>query len=101
MNDPDPVEPPPQPPAPLSPVSGPSVWSERGLSDLAFLALTVLILLLCFLIARPFVTSLAWATALAVIGSGASSVVPCRQLMPRWTHTGSAGACFRPYKRLG
>jgi predicted PurR-regulated permease PerM len=68
MNDPDPVEPPPQPPAPLSPVSGPSVWSERALSDLAFLALTVLILLLCFLIARPFITSLAWATALAVIG---------------------------------
>ncbi|WJV64558.1 AI-2E family transporter [Pectobacteriaceae bacterium C52] len=43
-------------------------WSERGLSDLALLALTVLALLLCYLIARPFITSLAWATALAVIG---------------------------------
>lgn len=43
-------------------------WSERSLSDLALLALTVLALVLCYLIARPFVTSLAWATALAVIG---------------------------------
>jgi len=42
-------------------------WSERGLSNLAALALTVLALVLCFLIARPFVSSLAWATALAVV----------------------------------
>lgn len=43
-------------------------WSERGLSNLAALALTVLALALCFLIVRPFVSSLAWATALAVVG---------------------------------
>lgn len=42
-------------------------WSERGLSNLAALALTVLALVLCFLIVRPFVSSLAWATALAVV----------------------------------
>jgi predicted PurR-regulated permease PerM len=38
------------------------------LSDLVWLALTVLALVLCFLIVRPCVSSLAWATALAVIG---------------------------------
>lgn len=43
------------------------IWSGRGLSNLAALALTVLALVLCFLIARPFVSSLAWATALAVV----------------------------------
>lgn len=42
-------------------------WSERGLRDLALLSLTVLSLLLCFLIVRPFVSALAWAAALAVI----------------------------------
>jgi predicted PurR-regulated permease PerM len=42
-------------------------WSERGLSNLAALALTVLALVLCFLIVQPFVSSLAWATALAVV----------------------------------
>lgn len=54
----------PRPPAP--PAAG--FWTERGLSELALLALTVLALVLCYLIARPFVTSLAWATAFAVIG---------------------------------
>jgi predicted PurR-regulated permease PerM len=42
-------------------------WSDRGLSNLAALALTVLALVLCFLIVRPFVSSLAWAAALAVL----------------------------------
>lgn len=51
---------------PVAPAAG--FWSERGLSDLALLALTVAALLLCYLIVRPFVTSLAWAVALAVIG---------------------------------
>lgn len=63
MNEPDPV----QPPRPTAPPAG-GFWSGRSLSDLALLALTVLALLLCYLIAQPFVTSLAWATALAVIG---------------------------------
>jgi predicted PurR-regulated permease PerM len=54
----------PRPPAP--PAAGFS--SVHGLSDLALLALTALALLLCYLIARPFVSSLAWATALAVVG---------------------------------
>lgn len=63
MNEPDTVERP-QPPAPTAA----GLWSARGLSDLALLALTALALLLCYLIARPFVTSLAWATALAVVG---------------------------------
>jgi predicted PurR-regulated permease PerM len=48
-------------------VPAPVLWTGRGLSDLALLALTVLALVLCYRIARPFVTSLAWATALAVI----------------------------------
>lgn len=39
---------------------------RQRLPDLAFLALTVLALVLCYFIARPFVTSIAWATALAV-----------------------------------
>jgi predicted PurR-regulated permease PerM len=61
LRDPDPAE---RPPAPAAA----DFWSERGLSGLALLALTVLALVLCFLIARPFVSSLAWATALAVVG---------------------------------
>jgi predicted PurR-regulated permease PerM len=63
LREPDPVDP---PQAPVPPAAG--FWSEHGLSDLALLALTVLALLLCYLIARPFVSSLAWATALAVVG---------------------------------
>lgn len=63
MNEPESVEH--SPPAP-PPATG--FLAERGLSDLALLALTVLALVLCYLIARPFVTSLAWATGLAVIG---------------------------------
>lgn len=63
MTEPDPVEQT-RPPAPLAA----GFWSDRGLSDLALLALTVVALLLCYLIARPFVSSLAWATALAVVG---------------------------------
>lgn len=55
-------------PSPPATASATGLWSERGLSDLALLALTVLALVLCYLIARPFVSSLAWATALAVIG---------------------------------
>ena len=63
MNEPKRVE---AAPSPTPPAAG--FWSGRGLSDFALLALTVLALILCYLIARPFVTSLAWATALAVIG---------------------------------
>jgi predicted PurR-regulated permease PerM len=63
MNEPKRVE---AAPSPTPPAAG--FLSERGLSDLALLALTVLALILCYLIARPFVTALAWATALAVIG---------------------------------
>lgn len=50
-----------------APAAGP--WPARALYDFALLGLTVLALLLCYLIARPFFTSLAWATALAVVGS--------------------------------
>ncbi len=60
MNQPTTVE--------TSPTPTAGFWSARGLSDLALLGLTILALVLCYLIARPFVSSLAWATALAVIG---------------------------------
>ncbi len=43
---------------------GPPAWSARRLS---LLALTALALYLCWTIARPFVASLAWASALAVV----------------------------------
>lgn len=55
-------------PAPTPPLAVGGFWSTGGLSDLALLALTVFALVLCFLIARPFVSTLAWATALAVVG---------------------------------
>lgn len=42
--------------------------SHLGLTNLALLALTILALVLCYLIAKPFVTSLAWAAALAMLG---------------------------------
>jgi len=38
-------------------------------SGLALVTITALALVLCYLIARPFVTSLAWATALAVVSA--------------------------------
>lgn len=38
-----------------------------GLGELSLLALTLVALVLCFLIARPFVTPLAWAMALSVV----------------------------------
>ncbi len=44
--------------------AGPAAWTARRL---ALLALTALALYLCWLIARPFVASLAWASALAVV----------------------------------
>jgi predicted PurR-regulated permease PerM len=50
---------PPERSPPLS--SGPA-------GSIALLALTAAALVLCYLIARPFVTSVAWATALAVLG---------------------------------
>jgi predicted PurR-regulated permease PerM len=56
------------PPAPQPAAEAPGLWSQRSLPDLALLALTVLALVLCWLIARPFLTSLAWAAALAVVG---------------------------------
>lgn len=59
MNDPEPIVP------PASQASG--LWSTRGLQDLALLGLTIAGLVLCFLIARPFVGALAWAVALTVV----------------------------------
>jgi predicted PurR-regulated permease PerM len=61
-------------------------WSQRGLSDLALLALTVLALFLCYLIARPFVSSLAWATALAVVGG------PLHCQVAKWIRSPSLAA---------
>jgi magnesium-transporting ATPase (P-type)/predicted PurR-regulated permease PerM len=61
-------------------------WSQRGLSDLALLALTVLALFLCYLIARPFVSSLAWATALAVVGG------PLHRQVTKWIRSPSLAA---------
>lgn len=55
-----------KPQLPAPPATG--FWSVNGLPDLALLALTAAALLLCYLIAQPFVNSLAWATALAVVG---------------------------------
>jgi predicted PurR-regulated permease PerM len=42
--------------------------SQLGLTNLALLSLTVLVLALCYWIAQPFITSLAWAGALAILG---------------------------------
>ena len=57
------------PGAASSPAPSPApMWSPRGLPELALLALTALALVLCFLVARPFVGALAWAMALAVVG---------------------------------
>lgn len=83
MTEPDPLE---QPPPPAPPSA--SFWSVHGLSDLALLALTALALLLCFLIARPFVSSLAWATALAVVGW------PLHRRIARWVPWPSASAAL-------
>ena len=46
----------------------PEFGSHLGLINLAFLALTLLALLLCYLIAKPFLASLAWAAALSILG---------------------------------
>lgn len=46
----------------------PEFGSHLGLTNLAFLALTLLALLLCYLIAKPFLASLAWAAALSILG---------------------------------
>jgi predicted PurR-regulated permease PerM len=64
LNDPESAPPSDRPVAPPAA----RFWSEKGLTSLGLLALTVLALYLCYLIARPFVSSLAWATALAVVG---------------------------------
>lgn len=42
--------------------------SQLGLTNLALLALTVLALVLCYLIAKPFISTIAWAAALAILG---------------------------------
>ena len=42
--------------------------SQLGLTNLALLALTVLSLVLCYLIAKPFISTIAWAAALAILG---------------------------------
>ncbi|MCW5636941.1 MAG: AI-2E family transporter [Rubrivivax sp.] len=56
------------PDAPAGAPAASGRWLRQGLPDLALLVLTLGALALCFLIARPFVTSLAWAMALAVVG---------------------------------
>ncbi|MFY9137689.1 AI-2E family transporter [Zwartia sp.] len=42
--------------------------SQLGLTNLALLSLTILALLLCYFIAKPFIASLAWAAAFAILG---------------------------------
>lgn len=61
---------------------------RQRLPDWAFIALTVLALVLCYFIARPFVTSIAWATALAVVCTPLH-----RQLERRVRWKGLAAAC--------
>ncbi len=46
----------------------PEFGSHLGLTNLSFLALTLLALLLCYFIAEPFFASLAWAAALSILG---------------------------------
>lgn len=53
-------------------------WSQRGLPELTLIALTAIGLFLCYLIGRPFVSPLAWATALAVVGE------PLHRRMAKW-----------------
>jgi predicted PurR-regulated permease PerM len=54
-------------PGSVAPAVSENLWTRQGLPNLAGLALTALALVLCFLIVRPFVSSLAWAAALAVV----------------------------------
>ena len=72
-------------PAPPPPAAG---WlTRRRTSALALLAVTALALYLCWKITQPFVPALAWALALAIIGSGLH-----RWLLRRLGHPGlSAG----------
>jgi predicted PurR-regulated permease PerM len=42
--------------------------SQLGLANLALLALTVLALIICYFIAKPFISTIAWAAALAILG---------------------------------
>jgi predicted PurR-regulated permease PerM len=51
------------------PEPAPQVPASTAPGSIALLAITAVALVLCYLIARPFVTSLAWATALAVLGA--------------------------------
>jgi predicted PurR-regulated permease PerM len=50
------------------PASNAEFGSHLGLTNLALLALTTLALVLCYLIAQPFITTIAWAGALAILG---------------------------------
>ncbi|MCC6248963.1 MAG: AI-2E family transporter [Rubrivivax sp.] len=74
------------PPRPAAPP--PRSWVRRSLDDFALMGFTLVALVLCFLIARPFVTSLAWAAALAVV---------CwplhRRIAGRMRWPGAAAAC--------
>lgn len=76
---------PPQPAPPAPPAAG---WlTRRRTSALALLAATGLAFYLCWKIAQPFVPALAWALALAIIGSRLH-----RWLLRRLAHPGlSAG----------
>jgi predicted PurR-regulated permease PerM len=56
------------PPQPGAATMTPAGWAERSFPGLVLLSLTAFALFLCYLMARPFITSLAWATALAVLG---------------------------------
>ena len=61
---------------------------RQRLPDLALMALTVVALVVCYFIARPFVTSIAWATALAVVWTPLH-----RRLERRVRWKGLAAAC--------
>ncbi|HYG24406.1 MAG TPA: AI-2E family transporter [Verrucomicrobiae bacterium] len=48
-----------------------SFWSRNQLSAVVLLAATILLLIGCFLVTKPFLPALAWAVALAIIGEPA------------------------------
>jgi len=64
----------------------PEFGSHLGLTNLAFLALTLLALLLCYFIAEPFLASLAWAAALSILGW------PLHRQICRWVPWPAAAA---------
>jgi predicted PurR-regulated permease PerM len=70
----------------LRPAALAASWPERAFPGLVLLTLTAIALYLCYLMARPFVTSLAWATALAVAGW------PLQRRLARWLRSRTAAA---------